>query len=132
MPRTWSRTRWCAPWNARDQFSGRGQSTRGWLLAILHNRFVDATRSRRRAEAGPQRRCRRGPGTRRASRGRSIRCGWRRCAARSSACPDEQRAALHLVAIEGLSYQAAADALAIPLGTLMVAHRPRPRGAARK
>jgi len=33
--------------------------------------------------------------------------------------PDEQRAALHLVAIEGLSYQAAADALAIPLGTLM-------------
>ena len=33
--------------------------------------------------------------------------------------PDEQRAALHLVAIEGLSYQEAANALNIPVGTLM-------------
>src|SRR3954454_24654349 len=33
--------------------------------------------------------------------------------------PEEQRAALHLVAIEGLSYQEAAGALGIPLGTLM-------------
>jgi DNA-directed RNA polymerase specialized sigma24 family protein len=33
--------------------------------------------------------------------------------------PDEQRAALHLVAIEGLSYQEAATALKIPVGTLM-------------
>jgi RNA polymerase sigma-70 factor, ECF subfamily len=31
----------------------------------------------------------------------------------------EQRDALHLVAIEGLSYQDAADALGIPVGTLM-------------
>src|SRR5690606_14579259 len=35
------------------------------------------------------------------------------------ALPDEQRAALHLVAIEGLSYQEAAAALGIPVGTLM-------------
>ncbi len=33
--------------------------------------------------------------------------------------PEEQRAALHLVAIEGLSYQEVANALGIPLGTLM-------------
>jgi RNA polymerase sigma-70 factor (ECF subfamily) len=33
--------------------------------------------------------------------------------------PDEQRAALHLVAIEGISYQEAANALKIPVGTLM-------------
>ncbi len=33
--------------------------------------------------------------------------------------PEEQRAALHLVAVEGLSYEDAAAALAIPLGTLM-------------
>ncbi|WP_323130404.1 sigma factor-like helix-turn-helix DNA-binding protein, partial [Sinorhizobium medicae] len=33
--------------------------------------------------------------------------------------PEDQRAALHLVAIEGLSYQKAADALGVPLGTLM-------------
>ncbi len=33
--------------------------------------------------------------------------------------PEEQREALHLVAIEDLSYQEAADALGIPVGTLM-------------
>jgi RNA polymerase sigma-70 factor (ECF subfamily) len=32
---------------------------------------------------------------------------------------EEQRAALHLVAIEGLSYQEAADTLGVPIGTLM-------------
>ena len=33
--------------------------------------------------------------------------------------PEDQRAALHLVAIEELSYQEAADTLKIPVGTLM-------------
>jgi RNA polymerase sigma-70 factor (ECF subfamily) len=33
--------------------------------------------------------------------------------------PEEQREALHLVAIEDLSYQEAARALGIPVGTLM-------------
>lgn len=33
--------------------------------------------------------------------------------------PEEQRAALHLVALEELSYQDAASTLGIPLGTLM-------------
>lgn len=35
------------------------------------------------------------------------------------ALPDDQRTALHLVAIEGLSYQDAATALGVPVGTLM-------------
>ena len=33
--------------------------------------------------------------------------------------PEEQRAVLHLIAIEGLSYQEAAESLGIPVGTLM-------------
>jgi RNA polymerase sigma-70 factor (ECF subfamily) len=33
--------------------------------------------------------------------------------------PEEQRSALHLVAIEGLTYSQAADATGVPLGTLM-------------
>jgi RNA polymerase sigma-70 factor (ECF subfamily) len=33
--------------------------------------------------------------------------------------PEEQREALHLVAVEDLSYQEAADILDIPVGTLM-------------
>ena len=35
------------------------------------------------------------------------------------ALPEEQRSALHLVAIEGLSYAKAADVSGVPLGTLM-------------
>jgi RNA polymerase sigma-70 factor (ECF subfamily) len=35
------------------------------------------------------------------------------------ALPEEQRSALHLVAVEGLSYQQAADVIGVPLGTLM-------------
>ena len=35
------------------------------------------------------------------------------------ALPEDQRAALHLVAIEGLTYLEAAGTLGIPLGTLM-------------
>ena len=35
------------------------------------------------------------------------------------ALPIEQRAALHLVTLEEMSYQEAADALNIPIGTLM-------------
>ena len=35
------------------------------------------------------------------------------------ALPDEQRTALHLVAIEGMSYHEAAMTLGIPVGTLM-------------
>ena len=35
------------------------------------------------------------------------------------ALPEEQREALHLVAIEELSYQEAAETLGIPVGTLM-------------
>ena len=33
--------------------------------------------------------------------------------------PEEQRAALHLVSIEGLSYEEAAASLGIPIGTLV-------------
>ena len=33
--------------------------------------------------------------------------------------PEEQRSALHLVAIEGLSYHQAAEVIGVPLGTLM-------------
>jgi DNA-directed RNA polymerase specialized sigma24 family protein len=41
-----------------------------------------------------------------------VRCAFMRL-------PEEQRAALHLVAIEGLTFAEAASALDIPAGTLM-------------
>ena len=95
-----------------------GGNLRAWLLSIVHNAFIDKMRSRRSEaarveQAGlsrltPARRPR-----------RNIPCAWRRCAKPFSDLPEEQRSALHLVAIEGLSYQQAADASGVPLGTLM-------------
>lgn len=94
-----------------------GGNLRGWLMSILHNTFIDRARSARaeklRLEAvadlvdpampAPQEH---------AARLSKVREHF-------FALPDEQRAALHLIAIEGLSYQEAADALGIPVGTLM-------------
>lgn len=94
-----------------------GGNLRAWLLSILHNTFIDHRRRHvaefRRleqtaafidTEAPPEQESR--------VRLQQIHVAF-------MSLPDEQRAALHLVAIEGLSYQEAAAALKIPVGTLM-------------
>lgn len=94
-----------------------GGNLRGWLLSVLHNCFVDTRRSR---QAGIRRAAEVGalaatvaPATQEeAVRLAQVRAAFARL-------PEEQRAALHLVAIEGLSYQAAAELLGVPQGTLM-------------
>jgi RNA polymerase sigma factor (sigma-70 family) len=94
-----------------------GHNLRVWLMSILHNVFVDRTRTRR-AEA--QRIARLGelveqqlaPGQDQHVRLCQVRLAF-------IELPDEQRAALHLVAIEGLTYTEAAATLGIPVGTLM-------------
>lgn len=90
---------------------------RNWLLSVLHNSFVDRLRQTksqaRRVEdaaafvdlAAP------------AAQDQSLRL--KQIKAAFFALPDEQREVLHLVAIEELSYREAADALGIPVGTLM-------------
>lgn len=103
-------------------YEGRGSfrsggNLRGWLLSIMHNTFIDNRRRHvaelRRLEqaaafvdtiALPEQESR--------VRLQQVQAAFMRL-------PDEQRAALHLVAVEGLSYQEAADALKIPIGTLM-------------
>jgi RNA polymerase sigma-70 factor (ECF subfamily) len=103
-------------------YEGRGSfrsggNLRGWLLSILHNTFIDHRRRHvaelRRLEqaaafvdtvAPPEQESR--------VRLQQVQAAFMRL-------PDEQRAVLHLVAVEGLSYQEAADALKIPVGTLM-------------
>ena len=94
-----------------------GPNMRVWLMSIMHNAFVDGTRARR-AEA-----------QRLAQVGELVEQQlppgqdhhMRLCQVRQAfiELPDEQRAALHLVAIEGLAYADAAAALGIPVGTLM-------------
>ncbi|MBO1909344.1 sigma-70 family RNA polymerase sigma factor [Microvirga sp. 3-52] len=103
-------------------YEGRGSfrsggNLRGWLLSILHNTFIDHRRRHvaevRRLEqaatfvdtvAPPE---------------QESRVRLQQVQAAFMSLPDEQRAALHLVAVEGLSYQEAANALKIPVGTLM-------------
>jgi len=94
-----------------------GHNLRVWLMSILHNIFVDRVRARR-AEV------------RRLARVKErlepqfppmqdIHLRLSQVWEAFIELPDEQRAALHLVAVEGLSYAQAAATLAIPVGTLM-------------
>jgi RNA polymerase sigma-70 factor, ECF subfamily len=100
----------------RDTFRSDGD-LRAWLFAILHNVFVtdlrrsraDTARHHRAAEVEDRVR---GPEQEHSVRLAQVQAAFSRL-------PDEQRAVLHLVAVEGLSYQDAATALSIPLGTLM-------------
>lgn len=93
------------------------KTLRVWLLSILHNCFVDGTRRERGeraklAEAAAMTETHTPPPQEHAVRLAQIRESF-------MALPEEQRTALHLIAIEGLSYQDAAATLGIPTGTLM-------------
>jgi RNA polymerase sigma-70 factor (ECF subfamily) len=99
-------------WGSRH---GEG-SLRAWLFAILYRQFIDAHRRSRRyarmleslgggEEAGE-------PSAERTVLARSTLEAFRRL-------PPEQRALLLSVSVEGLSYQEAATALGIPIGTVM-------------
>lgn len=94
-----------------------GGNLRAWLLSILHNTFIDGKRSRRAEAARIERAGHLADTSLDAPQEHSIRLAQLREA--FLGLGEEQRAALHLVAIEGLSYQEAAGALGIPLGTLM-------------
>ncbi|MFL5204357.1 MAG: sigma-70 family RNA polymerase sigma factor, partial [Microvirga sp.] len=94
-----------------------GGNLRGWLLSILHNTFIDGRRrhtaeARRLEQAAALAETAAPPAQDSQVRLQQVQSAFLRL-------PDEQRAALHLVAIEGLPYQEAADALGIPVGTLM-------------
>lgn len=95
----------------------RGAALRGWLLSVLHNVFIDRRRSRvaearREAESLDLAETSAAPAQEHRLRLAQVRDAF-------MALPEEQRAALHLVAIEGLGYAEAAATLGIPQGTLM-------------
>lgn len=98
----------------------RGEATqglRGWLFSILHNVFIDRRRSHAAEAARIERFAEEDAGVGEPAQEHHVRLLQIRDAFME--LPEEQRAALHLVAIEGLDYAEAAAALNIPRGTLM-------------
>ena len=79
-----------------------------WIFSILHNTFVDSQR-RLKAEqsASPKQPSFRSPIFRPV---KTMRSGLQQIRQAFLKLPDEQRAVLHLVAIEGMPYKEAADA----------------------
>lgn len=98
----------------RHLWTRRG-SIRGWLFRILYRTFLNQAVRRRRARAevglddAP-------PLSERPRQEIGLVC--RDIAEAMRALPDEQRAAIALTAIEGMSYDEAAEALDVPVGTL--------------
>ncbi|MBB4009945.1 RNA polymerase sigma-70 factor (ECF subfamily) [Rhizobium taibaishanense] len=94
-----------------------GGNIRSWLFSILHNAHVDALR---RKKSGARRDAAAADLVDPVIDGgqeQTVRLTQLRRAFMD--LPEEQRQALHLVAIEELSYQEAAEVLGIPVGTLM-------------
>lgn len=94
-----------------------GQPVKPWLLAIIHNLFVSGWR-RSRAEEARIERIADGSADHQAASQEGA-AYLRQIARRFDALPDGQREVLHLVAVEGLSYREVADALGVPVGTVM-------------
>ena len=102
-------------WSRFSMWQDRG-AVRAWMFGIMHNRFVDRLRSQRsRPEDSvgddvpelPQRSMQ--------ADGLELR-DLERLLQR---LPPEQREVLLLVAVEELSYQEAASAVGVPIGTVM-------------
>ena len=94
-----------------------GGNLKGWLLSILHNGFIDSKRSSQAEVRRENTLAVIVETSLQPPQEHSIRLTEVRDAFFS--LPEEQRAALHLVAIESLSYEEAAATLGIPIGTLM-------------
>ncbi|PAQ06806.1 sigma-70 family RNA polymerase sigma factor [Mesorhizobium temperatum] len=94
-----------------------GGNLRAWLLSIVHNAFIDGLRSRKSEAVRVEQAGYLVDASVQAPQEHSVRLAQVREA--FFKLPDEQRSALHLVAIEGLTYSQAAEASGVPLGTLM-------------
>jgi RNA polymerase sigma-70 factor (ECF subfamily) len=94
-----------------------GGNLRGWLLSILHNTFIDSRRRHATEARRTQQAAELVEPTSPAEQESRVRL--RQIQQAFMGLPEEQRTALHLIAIEGLSYQEAAESLGIPVGTLM-------------
>ena len=95
----------------------RGGNLRTWIFSILHNTFIDSQRRLKAEERRVSATAGLSDDYSPASQENAIRLQQIKQA--FLRLPDEQRSVLHLVAIEGMKYQEAADTLGISIGTLM-------------
>lgn len=107
----------------------QGENLTRWLLAIVHNCFVSGRRKRRTAQAGNEQLELMGASFTPPNQEHAVQLD--QVNRLFTALPTDQRAVLHLVLVEGLSYQDAASVLNVPVGTVM-SRLSRARSALRK
>lgn len=95
----------------------RGEQLRGWLLSIVHSTFLNGVRRQRAEQGRVDRMALLTPQAADPAQEHSARLAQIQAA--FLGLPDDQRSALHLVTVEGLSYAEAAAVMQTPLGTLM-------------
>ncbi|QFU17363.1 sigma-70 family RNA polymerase sigma factor [Microvirga thermotolerans] len=100
-------------WHSRRRDGG----LKAWLYAIQHNLFLDRLRRQRRQGAQIGAEALMDVPSPDASPDEHAR--MRDILAALDALPEEQRSVMLLVSVEDLSYEEAAQALAIPVGTVM-------------
>ena len=102
-------------WASRDRFE-RGTSIKAWTFVILRNTFLSQMRRNKFRGDYDELAVERTLSTPASQEEESEMADLQRALME---LPQDQREALHLVAIEELSYQEAAETLGIPPGTLM-------------
>ncbi|WP_375463341.1 sigma-70 family RNA polymerase sigma factor [uncultured Methylobacterium sp.] len=90
---------------------------RTWMMTILHNVFIDEQRRRRVEARHADALVQMHEAVEPPAQEGQVRLAQIRRAFLT--LPEEQRAALHLVTLEGMAYADAAAVLGIPIGTLM-------------
>lgn len=90
---------------------------RTWMMTVLHNAFIDEQRRRRVEARHADVLVQRNDEVALPAQEGQVRLAQIRKA--FDRLPEEQRAALHLVTLEGMAYADAAQVLGIPIGTLM-------------
>lgn len=95
----------------------RGEQLRGWLLSIVHSTFLNGVRRERAEQGRVGKMALLAPQSAEPAQEHSTRLNQIQAAFLD--LPDDQRSALHLVTVEGLSYAEAAAVMQTPMGTLM-------------
>ena len=100
---------------ARAQQWQAGTRLDGWMFGILRNAWIDEIRSRQRRNQlfAPE-----AAGEHVGAPGAGTEVDVLSVEAALGSLPEEQRTAVSLVLIEGLSYKEAAEAMQVPIGTL--------------